>query len=76
MIAHSSHHEMEVAIRLQTIAFGDHRLQGSGGLFESGARLRGVAAKLPKAKAKPEKYVSIGMQVVALLGRKGRSVWR
>ena len=56
MIARSCHDEMEVAFGFQAVAFSDHRLKGGGSLFESGY---GVAAKLTKTKAKPEKGVTV-----------------
>ena len=73
MIARSRHDEVEVAIDLLAIALGDDRLERGGGLLEGDARLCGVAAEFAETKAEPEKRVTVGMQVVAELRRKG---WR
>ena len=73
MIACCRHNEVEVTINLLAVAFGDDCFEGSCSLFESGARLCGVAIEFAKAKAESEKRIAVGMQIIAELRCEG---WR
>ena len=71
MIASGGHDEMEVAIDLAAIALGDHGLERCRGLLEGRPCLCRVTAELEQSEPESEQRVSVGMQIVAELRRRG-----
>jgi hypothetical protein len=71
MIARRRHDEMEVAIRLSTIAFGHNRLEGSRRLFECDPCLVWIAAEFEEAQPQPKQAISVTVEIEAELRREG-----
>jgi len=68
VIACGCHDEMEVAIRLGTIAFGHNRLERGRRLLECDTCLFWIAAKFEEAQPQPKQAIGVTMEIEAELG--------
>ena len=71
MIARRRNNEMEVAIRLGTIAFGHNRLERGCRLFKCDPCLVRVAAEFEEAQPQPKQAIGVTVEVEAELRREG-----